>query len=81
MHDLLITTTRPDLALTTKGLQKPLRSDTLFPGITRHARELNTNRSHLYLVLKGERPSPDLLRRYRALLKKEGRALPQDHAA
>jgi hypothetical protein len=57
------------------------RSDTLFPGITRHARELNTNRSHLYLVLKGDRSSPDLLRRYRALLKKEGRTPPQDIAA
>lgn len=57
------------------------RGDTLFPGISRHAKALKTNRSHLYLVLKGDRPSPDLVRRYKALLKKEGREIPAAVAA
>lgn len=54
------------------------RGETLFPGITRHAKILQTNRSHLNLVLKGERRSVNLLSRYKALLKTEGRPIPTD---
>lgn len=53
------------------------RGETLFPGITRHAQALNTNRSHLHEVLVGNRRSRSLIQRYVALLKKEGRAVPQ----
>lgn len=52
------------------------RGETLFPGITRHAQTLGTNRTHLHLVLIGERKSRSLIKRYSDLLKKEGRAVP-----
>jgi hypothetical protein len=38
-----------------------------FPGITADARALGVTRVHLYLVLRGDRPSPGLLRRYKEL--------------
>ncbi len=57
------------------------RGETRFPGISRHAKALQTNRTHLFLVLTGKRPSRSLLQRYTALLKKEGRPVPQLPAA
>lgn len=38
-----------------------------FPGIVAHAEKLGVNRSHLYRVLTGERPSPSLFERFQAL--------------
>lgn len=38
-----------------------------WPGIVRDAELLGVTRQHLFYVLKGERKSPPLLRRYRAL--------------
>jgi len=60
---------------TTSKHRRP-RGETLFPGITRHAQTLGTNRTHLHLVLIGERKSRSLIQRYSALLKKEGRTVP-----
>ena len=54
----------------------PQRRETLFPGIFHHAETLGCHRGHLYLVLKGERSSPRLLKDYKSLLKKEGRPIP-----
>lgn len=59
------------------AITKPPRGETRFPGITRHAKTLGTNRTHLHLVLIGERRSRSLIQRYTALLKKEGRPVPQ----
>lgn len=39
----------------------------IIPGITQDARTLGVNRTHLFRVLKGERKSKSLLRRYRQL--------------
>jgi DNA-binding phage protein len=44
-----------------------------FVGIVANAEKLGVTRIHLYRVLTGERRSPDLLKRYRAL-KAEGAA-------
>ena len=38
-----------------------------FPGIVKDAEALGVNRIHLFLVLKGERESASLLRRYQEL--------------
>jgi DNA-binding phage protein len=38
-----------------------------FRGITKAARELGVDRTHLYRVLKGQRQSRALIRRYKAL--------------
>lgn len=53
------------------------RGETLFPGIQRHAKSLGCNRTHLHLVLKGDRKSARLLKLYKELLTKEGREIPQ----
>lgn len=50
--------------------------ETHFPGITRHARLLGYSRLHLWHVLTGKRPNADLVSRYKALLKTEGRPIP-----
>ena len=64
-----------------KQTRKP-RGDTRFPGISRHAKELKCNRTHLFLVLTGQRPSAsNLVGRYIRLLKKENRPIPHDLAA
>lgn len=42
-----------------------------FPGINTHAEMLGVSRVHLYFVLIGERRSPKLMDRYRALLRSE----------
>lgn len=59
-----------------KQQQRNRRGETLFPGIARHAETLGCNRSHLHLVLKGDRQSPRLIKLYKELLKKEGRDIP-----
>ncbi len=40
-----------------------------FPNIVEHARALGVSRHHLYFVLKGERKSPTLTKRYHDLQK------------
>lgn len=45
-----------------------------FPGIVRHARELGCSRIHLYFLLRGDRVSPRLIKRYHSLLAAEKRA-------
>jgi hypothetical protein len=54
---------------------KPARGETRFPGIKRHAAALGVTRPHLWMVLTGERQSADLVRRYKELLRSEGRTL------
>lgn len=70
------TETHPERASEKTLTQSRPRGETLFPGITRHAQTLGTNRTHLHLVLIGERKSRSLIKRYSDLLKKEGRAVP-----
>ena len=50
-------------ASTTKSTRKRVR----FYGICAAAKALEVERTHLYRVLTGERPSKSLLSRYRAL--------------
>lgn len=49
--------------------QKPKKQSPLtrFPGLIADAEALGVHRTHLYLVLSGQRTSASLLRRYRAL--------------
>ena len=42
--------------------------DARFPGILRASRELNVERTHLYRVLTGERPSARMMRRWKEWL-------------
>lgn len=46
-------------------------SRVVIPGITSDARKLGVDRTHLYRVLKGERVSKRLMRRYQELKKKQ----------
>lgn len=55
---------------------KTRRGETRFPGIKRHAETLGVSRPHLFLVLTGQRKSASLLRRYRELMRSEGRPQP-----
>ena len=43
----------------------------VIPGITNDARKLGVDRTHLFRVLKGERTSKSLMRRYAELKKSE----------
>ncbi|MBV9657174.1 MAG: hypothetical protein JO295_03595 [Verrucomicrobia bacterium] len=51
--------------------KRPGRHITRFPNLMAHARALGVERSHLYRVLLGQRPSARLLRRYRELVAQE----------
>ena len=46
-----------------------VQARTVFPGITKAARDLQISRAHLYAVLVGERKSGRTLRRWGAWLK------------
>jgi len=50
-------------------MPQSLQSRTLFPGITKAARDLEISRAHLFAVLVGERRSGRTLRRWDAWLK------------
>ncbi len=45
-----------------------------FPGIVQQALSLGVSRIHLYFVLRGDRKSPGLMRRYEALLQANKKA-------
>ncbi len=50
---------------------------TRFAGIGADAKALKVSRVHLYLVLSGKRPSPELIKDYQLLLRADGRRLPE----
>lgn len=51
-----------------RGFRKiPSRGETRFPGIVEDAKTLGISRTHLFLVLNGERTSARLLARYQHL--------------
>lgn len=54
------------------------RGETKWPGLCRHAEALSVHRNHLWMVLDGRRQSKRLIKRYVALLKKEGRHIPDE---
>ncbi len=50
------------------------RGGTEFPGITQHAVQLGVHRTTLYRTLTGRWRLPGLLRRYHALVRRQGGA-------
>lgn len=60
-----------------KQQQHKQRNETAFPAITRHAAVLDVTRSHLWMVLKGQRKDASgLIARYKQLLRNENRPVP-----